>query len=375
MTNNNKYSWNQTLKFSWGHIIAFVALIIISYVAYMGDFYQNGGNFKYAAIKVCSIDIVLLITFIGAQIFKGTNEKFDRSLIIERILICLCPIAFIWAMLPYNHFWNVFSEREQIESMFNTSIEKSRQMFVDYDQYSNDRIRMYENTLDNIIRNKTQNPNKYRKAGFDGSNDNIIKGNYVETLKLQLLSENIDSLCLSASAWIEKASQNTSVWNAFLVGNVKNISNAIKGWNETLSDVSKPILSNETISGNDIHPFDENKESYKTANNGFAELNKIYTEAKGFSFTTLWSGIILFFMILFPYLLQKRNEKAKGYYYLIPSSIKNNQIYQEMQHKTNNKKKEDNDDIFEQNDNTDNPINTPYNSVTNNDDDIYGGTF
>ena len=63
MANNNNYSWNQTLKFSWGHIIAFVALIIISYVTYMGDFYRNGGDFKSAAIKVCSIDIALLITF------------------------------------------------------------------------------------------------------------------------------------------------------------------------------------------------------------------------------------------------------------------------------------------------------------------------
>lgn len=374
MTNNNNYSWNQTLKFSWGHIIAFVALIIISYVAYMGDFYQNRGDFKSAAIRVCLIDIALLITFIGTQMYKGTDEKFDRSILIERILMCLCPIAFVWAMLPYNHFWTVFSERKQIETNFNTSIKKSRQMFVDYEQYSNDRILRYENTLDNIIQNKTKEPKKYHNAGFVGDNDNIIKGNYVETLKLQLLSENTDSLCRSALAWLDEANQGASVWNAFLVGNVENISNAMKGWDEKLNDVSKPILSNETISGNDIRPFDENKESYKTANNSLVELSKIYTGAKGLSFNTLWSGTILFLMLLFPYLLQKRNEKAKGYYTLIPS-MKKNQTHQGMRNKTNNKKDENTDGILELNNNTDNPFNTPYNSVTNNDDDIYGGTF
>lgn len=334
----------------------------------MGDFYQNGGNFKSAAIKVCLIDISLLMTFIGAQICKGADERFGRSLILERILICLSPIVFVWAMLPYNHFWNVFSEREQIVSMFNTSIEKSRQMFVDYEQYSDDRIQRYENTLDNIIRNKTQNPSEYQNVGFSGSNDDMIKGNYVETLKLQLLSENTDSLRRSALTWIEKTNQGASVWNAFLVGNVKNISDAIKGWNETLYEVSNHVLSNEAVSGDSIRPFDENKDSYRAANNGLVELDKIYTKSKGFSFNTLWSGIFLFLMMLFPYFLQRRNEKAKGYYSLIPS-IMNNRAHQKIRNKTKDKVKEDADDTSELNNEM------PYNSVTNDNEDIYGGTF
>ena len=83
MDNVNNYSWNKMLKFSWGHIIAFIALIFISYVTYMGDFYRNGGDFGKAAINVLIIDIVLLCTFIGAQIFKSTDEKFSRSILID----------------------------------------------------------------------------------------------------------------------------------------------------------------------------------------------------------------------------------------------------------------------------------------------------
>ncbi len=71
----NKYSWNETLKFSWGHIIAFVALIFISYVTYMGDFYSNGGDFSVAAIRVFIIDIALLTTFIGSQILKYSYQS------------------------------------------------------------------------------------------------------------------------------------------------------------------------------------------------------------------------------------------------------------------------------------------------------------
>lgn len=276
-------------------------------------------------------------------------------------------------MLPYNHFWTVFTEREMIESKFNKSIEKSRQMFVDYEQYSSNRIQRYESTLDNVIRNKAKNLSEYRKAGFGGSNDDIVKANYIETLKLQLLSENTDSLRRSALAWIDEANQGASVWNAFLVGNVENISNAIKSWNEKLSDFSEPVLSNETISGNDILPFDKNKESYKAANNGLVELNMIYTETKGLNFNTLWSGIILFLMLLFPYILQKRNEKAKGYYSLIPS-LKSNQVTQKKRYEKVIIKEKTNKNLG-LNSNIDNQINTSHNDRPNNNDDIYGGTF
>lgn len=241
----NNYSWNETLKFSWGHIIAFVALIFISYVTYMGDFYSNGGDFSAAAIKVFIIDTILLITFIGAQILKGTDGKFNRSIIIERILIGLCPIAFMWSMIPYNHYWNVYSERTHIEEMFSTSIEKSKTMFTDYNSYANNRINNYSQHLTTIINNRNTNPLQYKNAGFSSNNDALQKENYIHTLQLQLLSQNTDSLQTLALKWIESANQGASVWNAFLIGNIDKISDAIKSWNNTLIHVSEFKMSNE----------------------------------------------------------------------------------------------------------------------------------
>jgi len=250
--NNNNYSWNETLKFSWGHIIAFLSLIFISYVCYMGDFYMNGGVFKMSAIKVLIIDVALLVTFIGAQILKGTDSKFDRSIIIERILICLCPIVFIWAMISYNHFWYVFSQREQIENKFNTSIEKSKEMFVNYEDYANNRISAYSNLLDSAIVNKSSNPVFYAKVGFNGRNDAVQKDNYLKTLRLQLFSQNTDSLKNIATKWIDQANQGATVWNAFLVGNIDQIADAISNWNQALISYSKPVLSNESMAGYEI---------------------------------------------------------------------------------------------------------------------------
>lgn len=356
---DNKYSWNETLKFSWGHIIAFVALIFISYVTYMGDFYSNGGDFKSSAIKVFEIDIVLILTFIGAQIYKGTDEKFDRSIIIERILICLCPIAFLWAMIPFNHFWSVFSERDQIEPKFSSAIEKSRQMFVNYDKYSKDRIATYSDFLTGIIANKESARATYLNAGFSDANDEMVKENYITTLRLQLLSQNTDSLRTSALEWIDEANQGASVWNAFLVGNISMISDAIESWNQKLYKVSVPVLSNEPKdSTHSVAPFDPNRESFKAANAELTDLRNLFVNSNGINLYTIITGIILILMLLFPYFLQKRNTRATGLYSLIPVS------------KTVNVKKfVRKDDVEESSfDNTDF-------SQNHASDDIYGGTF
>lgn len=84
---------NETLKFSWGHIIAFVALIIISYLSFMGITYLTNGNFLYAGIGVLIIDVLIILFFIIPQILKGTDEKFRRKIIFERILFFL-PLLF-----------------------------------------------------------------------------------------------------------------------------------------------------------------------------------------------------------------------------------------------------------------------------------------
>lgn len=366
----NKYSWNQTLKFSWGHIIAFVALIFISYVMYMGDYYKNGGDFISAAIKVALIDLALLATFIGAQIIKGTDEKFDRSIIIERILIVLCPIAFVFAMSSYNHFWSVFEQRQQIESLFNSSIDGAKQMFVSYDKYAEDRIDTYKNNLDSIlIARANGDATLYGKAGFTGTNDHFKKDNYIHTLDLQLRSQNTDSLKLVANKWIDEANQGASVWNAFLVGNVEQISTAIKKWHETLQSYSEPKLSNETIRGNKVLSFDEDGLSIEAATKGIDSLKDIYTQTTGIKINTIWTGLIIFLMLLFPYFLQKRNTRAEGLYFLIPGT-------KAKSYNTKSSPRSRNKRAKETVDNEEDVIFTPSdNNQSSNDEDIFGGTF
>lgn len=360
---NNMHSWNATLKFSWGHIIAFVALIFISYVVFMGDFYSNGGSFGRSIMKVCLIDILLLGTFIGAQVYKGTEERFARSLVVERVLMALAPIAFVWAMFPYNHFWAVHAQRELIEQRFAEVVKESKGMFVKYDTYAKARVQNYEKHLTAVLANEATNHNAYSAAGFTGYNDVQTKDNYVETLKLQLLSQNMDSLKISALAWIDEASNNPSVWNAFIMGNVQKISDAIEGWNDRLYAESEPVLSNEP---DGVAPFDSDKKTAAMVKKDMTVFQNIYTETRTLSIHTIWTGVLLFCMLIVPYLLQQRNTRAQGVYSLLPKRKKAS--------------KDDNmdDDFFASSTPTSSPNTvTPPNqaSLGSDDDDIYGGAF
>lgn len=371
MKHSNQYDWNVTRKFSWGHIVAFVALIFMSYVMYMGVFYSNGGDFIKAALAVAGIDVLILGVFIGAQLFKGTDTKFDRCIIFERILICLCPVVFVLAMMSYNHFWGVYGQRQEIEKQFNEAIAKSGSMFDEYDQYVDERLDNYSKRLGRL-----------RSAGVITGNQ---QQNYYLTLQLQLRNKDQQQIEEQARKWIEKANTGASVWNAFLIGNLNQISTAVKGWEETLDEYSRPMLSNELAepkeaelakvpktpgskSGYNTGKKQQNKYpehnsktfreksgtgtkesqspgyTYLSINeNGFdweeekilsfsevrsagglredlfAELQKKYSEDKGLQFNTIWTGLILFAMLLFPYLLQRRNTRAHGYYHLLPA--------------------------------------------------------
>lgn len=306
--NSNQYSWNKTLKFSWGHIIAFIALIFISYITYIGEVFVNGGDFQTAALTVAIIDVILLLLFLSVQFLKGTESKFKRSIVLERILILLSPIVFIVCMKPYNHFWNVFMQRDTIESQFKSTMWESKEIFREYDSYADSRIKTFKNEIS--------------KSNFSSNKSNldkIIKNNYIHTLTLQLHNKNIENLKESAFKWIDDNNKDVSIWNPFLIGNLDEISYANKYWYTCLNEYSEPRLSYEVNSFANSKKF---KNAYHKVIQDLNALKKIYKEASGYTTISILSALFLFLMLLFPYCIQRRNTRASGIYHLIPNCFR-----------------------------------------------------
>ncbi len=299
---------NKKLKFSWGHIIAFVALIFIAYTTFVGLTYMNKGNFTIAGILTAGIVFLLLLFFMAVQQLKGCDEHYDRKIIWERILFCAAPLLFIALMIPYAHTWKVQKNNDEIVTQFNEAIKSSRQMFTDYETYADNRIQAFDMAMKTVIVNKDSLNEKYQDFGFTPGLEMTQKRNRTDVLRIQLLPSDYDSLKVMANNWIDKANQGANVWNVFLLGNIKEISSAIEKWHEQLASFStKHTLEGESLLEGNIKPFDENRESIQKALDGLENLSDIYTE-KGWPSLWGWlTGALCFIMLLFPWYIQKRN--------------------------------------------------------------------
>ena len=180
-------------------------------------------------------------------------------------------------------------------------------MFDDYDTYAQNRIANYKAFLQRVKANKSIQPTVYNKVGFTGKNDDHKIDIEVETLNLQLTAK-YDSLSTNARSWINRADQSTSVWNVFLVGNIKEIKTAINEWSSQLNNFSSVILTTESYgSDKKVIPFNADANEIQSTLNNLDSLSAIYTSDDKLSLKALIIGILLYLMMISPYFVQKRN--------------------------------------------------------------------
>ncbi len=299
---------NEFLKFSWGHIIAFLAIIFIGYVTFVGATYYWDSNFLIATAIMTVVVVLLLLFFIGAQRAKATDVKFARFIKWERFFLFGSPLIFLLCITPYVHFFAVHRQNEEICRQFENAITSSKQMFDNYEAYAEQRIANYDTMLSRVIANRQEDHATYQQAGFIDNKAAIQQQNMVHTLRLQLLSANYDNLKSEAIAWIDDASRGATTWNVFLMGNSQQIKKAVEGWCQQLNSYSATILANEDLGDNQVGLFQE-EENLASVNQGLDELKKRISKPAWPSWYSCLIAIVLYFALLFPYLLQDRYSK------------------------------------------------------------------
>ena len=300
---------NETLRFSWGHIIAFIAIIITGYLSFMGTVYLVGGRYFGMSIIVALIICTLLILmFLGLQWLKATPRNFAKRIVSERILLFSSPLIFICLLIPYFHFWNVRARGDEIVGNFRNAVSSTRVIFEEYTSYANDRINSYDHLLDSIV--TAGDPGDLTALDIPKDRARNRKEAMVKTLRLQLLPEKYDSLQASALRWIDKADESASIWNIYLMGNTGQIKEAVEKWDKSLNLISEPTLVSEVYKEiNSVQPFNS-----RVGPVAIEALDKIGPEYSSFKWRPdIWALILLpllYFFMLLPYLLQERFSKS-----------------------------------------------------------------
>lgn len=282
---------NLKSKFSWGHIIAFVALILISYGTFMGAAYSVSGKLWVAGIWVVVIDLVLLFFMIVPQFLKGASKKdAERLRPIEKTLLFISPLVFIAAMVmpfsPFAHFTSILQHKNDIETNFNSAIASANALFDKYQEYSVDRIESY---------------NMVMREG-DTSNA-ALTTSHQDALNLLLQPPKYQKLRADSKEWINTSCEGATIWNVFVIGNVSEIESAIIGWHDYLSNCSRKRLSTEKY----VVEFDSKGEYIGACKQQLEEMKNIFGQ-KGWSIIAILLGLIFYGMMLLPYLLQERDS-------------------------------------------------------------------
>jgi hypothetical protein len=136
--------------------------------------------------------------------------------------------------------------------------------------------------------------------------EKIIRGNSVKTLELYLKDRNYLALKKSAMSWIEEV-QDASIWNVFVIGNIKTIEAAIDDWNRSLNSFSSKIMSNEPDSA---IAFTAKDPGVVRAKAELSSLRDIYTTMGKPTWTAIGIAALLYLLLLAPYIIQRRNTKS-----------------------------------------------------------------
>jgi len=303
---------NKKLVFSWGHIIALLALITLSYFAFMGFCYYTGGHFAISGILVAGINALLIFTFIGAQQLKIWDGPFQKYIFVERwFLFVLAPIAIVAGMYPVNHWLGLHENEGLLVTRFTEAIDTTKMMFSDYEAYANERI----NQLDNHIlerqrkatasraKNKTRNENTNQR---DEIERRLNRENSLRALRLQLTGQNYKDVHSSAMEWIENTAAKPSTYNVFILGNINQIDSAITGWNQQLHNFSILLLSDEP---KQTTAYDANSPYIMRSTQILNQLKALYRERQPLNSSSPWVALGLFVLMMVPWWAQSRNTK------------------------------------------------------------------
>ena len=303
---------NKKLKFAYGYVLAFASLMIIGYVMFMGLTYLTGGDMMRAAIVTGAFVILLTLGCISLQRVKATADHFRRNIGIERVLLPLYAVFCVVAFVPFSHFWTVRAHNDEIVSAFQEAVTASKTMFDEYDDYAQQRIDAYRSSLRKSLRSGKQASRGFKAntLGKVSGSDTIMLNNMVRTLQLQLLPAENDSVRSEATEWLSKAEEGSSVWNVFLLGNIRKIQQAVDTWHQTMERAAGSVLSNEELQQ------DEEATAYKGTQylTAAEKLSQVSARCQKMQFPLplAWLiGLVCFPLLFLPYLIQERHTKSR----------------------------------------------------------------
>lgn len=326
----------KSYKITLAEVISGLAILVFGFISFLG------ANFLYIeSEKVWGLDrnlgcillaitcssILGILTFFLISLKKATRNFKSRFLLELLVFVIFFFFAIFFASKysPFIHFFSVSSKSAEITLRLDNRVDTLEKMFSDYESYVAQRISDYNQHLQSITLNKGPDPNTYDSCGFnsifgtDSQKVNLkvralgkylVPSNYTDTSGLGIRD--------IAKTWLAdaKAITNQNKWKPIgIVDIIRNIDINATAWNNQLTSISRyqapceqvPVLPFATLL-----PFQSVKSEF-TAVVSPTPLSLVLT-------------IFCYVLILFPWVIAKRNNRFPGFRQLFRISKSENEL-------------------------------------------------
>ena len=288
-------------RFSFAWVIAIIALMVYSYISFMGLVYC-----QFFPVTLCALLVLLfdaIIVFLVYVMCRAKHTRWIRLGTLGQVFFGLIVLVMLLASsITFSHFNRIIKQKEDVKVTYLSAISDAQNLSEKYDEYIDDRCQRYESVLQELDAGS-----KEYKALFNNSlslqlsKESIIKKCSSNLKKLLKGSNDGNALLQKREQWLEK--EYASIWNLSFPANIRDITISVNRWLDNYGELSSKSYTGEV----DVIPFEDT-----SFNANIDKLNSICKSIKLPSVLAVLLALISYGLILLPWLITPKNMASVG---------------------------------------------------------------
>lgn len=295
----------KNIKITLAELLSYIAALLFGFICFLSfTFLEKGVKLK-GILAALGISIFLLLIILLLKKIKAANRDFKKNTFIELLIFAIYILVAVTSIIPYSHYFTVFSQKKELKEKIVTDIEKIKKMFSAYDEYADKRIAAYEYELTTAIRGKNSNNSAYLSEGFrnNGESENDQKKRLIHIFQEDIKPAQYDSIKRYALSRLEYTKSKAANW-IVPIEFMRIIERIVKDANSWVTALKRYSGSSQKAAIDP--PFD-----YDVS---FSSIEKEITKRKPPGIPAVITGLILHVLLLLPYFFKGRNSRHAGFF-------------------------------------------------------------
>lgn len=279
-------------RFNWAMVLALLAVLIFSYIAFLGMLYHETTSSKAPVWIAIGILVIVSLCCFGMCYGKAVRNKFFG----KGVQIALGAVIFVvlgFGAIPFTNFLDVLGKSKEIHENVVEVFDFASNLDNRYVEYANSRIKDYEYILTPevevtegaFLTTRPKNENDYEIS---------LKS---QALRRIILPESRRSIIEGRQQWLGN-SKEMSLWNVATPDNLRKLRSVVSSWIDEYRKLSSNGFEDESF-----EPFVE-----KEFSSSIDICTAQFTQYHFPSIIAILITIVVFGIILLPYFLTESWE-------------------------------------------------------------------